>query len=133
MKLVPAVMLALAFSLASFAACAAPSDPLEFYREFQTVLAKAKTLDPLLPYYTKELSTGLAKMPKEMQANYLRMNARKLTDLKVTRQSVDANRAVLEMTAKTEDGRPTSGKVTLVKERGAWKVDDDAWATQASR
>lgn len=133
MKHVPAVMLALAFSLASFAACAAPGDPLEFYREFQAVLAKAKTLDPLLPYYTKELSTGLAKMPKEMQANYLKMNARKLTDLKVTRQAVDANKAVLEMTAKTEDGRPTIGKVTLVKERGAWKVDDDAWATQAPR
>jgi hypothetical protein len=37
------------------------------------------------------------------------------------------------MTAKTEDGRSTSGKVTLVKEKGAWKVDDDAWAAQLPR
>lgn len=133
MKYLPALMLAMVSCLAPLAASAAPSDPLEFYREFQSVLAKAKSLDPLLPYYTKELSTGLAKMPKEMQANYLRMNARKLTDLKVTKQAVDANRAVFEMTAMTEDGRPTSGKVTLVKERGAWKVDDDAWATQTPR
>jgi Domain of unknown function (DUF4878) len=133
MNAVLAVTFALVSSLASFAARAAPSDPLEFYREYQTVLAKAKSLDPLLPYYTKELGTGLAKMPKEMQANYLKMNARKLTDLKVTRQTVDASKAVFEMTAKTEDGRPTSGQVTLVKERGAWKVDDDAWATQLPR
>ena len=128
-----AVAFALVSSLTSFAACAAPSDPLEFYREYQAVLANAKSLGPLLPYYTKDLSTGLAKMPQEMQANYLKMNARKLTDLKVTRQAVDASKAVFEMTAKTEDGRSTSGKVTLVKEKGAWKVDDDAWAAQLPR
>lgn len=133
MKIVPAVTFALVSCVASFAASAAPSDPLEFYREFQAVLANAKSLDPLLPYYRTDLGTQLAKMPKEMQANYLKMNARKLTDLKVTRQSVDAKKAVFEMSAKTEDGRPTSGKVTLVKERGGWKVDDDAWVTQASR
>jgi Domain of unknown function (DUF4878) len=133
MNSVAAVTFALVCSLASFAVSAAPSDPLEFYREYQTVLGKAKSLDPLLPYYTKDLSAGLAKMPKEMQANYLKMNSRKLSDLKVTRQTVDASKAVFEMTAKTEDGRPTSGKVTLVKERGAWKVDDDAWATQLPR
>ena len=31
--------------------------------------------------------------------------------------------------AKTGDGRSTSGKVTMVKEGGAWKMDEDAWAT----
>jgi hypothetical protein len=36
---------------------------------------------------------------------------------------------VLELTAKTGDGRPTSGKVTMVKEGGEWKLDEDAWAT----
>ena len=133
MNSVAAVTLALVCSLASFAVSAAPSDPLEFYREYQAILGKAKSLDPLLPYYTKDLSTGLAKMPKEMQANYVKMNSRKLSDLKVTRQTVGASKAVFEMTATTEDGRPSTGKVTLVKEKGAWKVDDDAWVTQLPR
>lgn len=132
MKTVVAVVFALVSSLVSYAVQAASSDPLEFYREYQAVLAKAKSLDPLLPYYTKEVSTGLGKMPKEMQANYLKMNARTLTDLKVTKQTIDANRAVFEMSARTHDG-PASGKVTLVKEGGAWKVDDDAWVTQLPR
>ena len=128
MRSVLMVAFALACSVAS-PSWAASSDPLEFYREYLGVLAKAKSLEPLLPYYTSELATGLARMPKDMQGNYLKMNARKLTDLKVIKQSVDANKAVFEMTAKTEDGRSTSGTVTLVKEKGAWKVDDDAWAT----
>lgn len=103
------------------------SDPLEFYKGYLVVLAKAKTLDELLPYYGKDLAASLGKMPKEMQGNYLKMNARVLTDLQVTRQSGDANRAQFEMTAKTADGSATSGTAVLVREGGGWKVDNEAW------
>ncbi len=108
-----------------------PADPLEFYKGYLAVLAKAKSLDELLPYYTAELSQGLRKMPKEMQGNYLKMNVRQLTDLKVTKQSVTASKAEFQMTAKTAKGTETTGAATLVKEGGAWKVEDESWATQA--
>lgn len=106
------------------------ADPLEFYKGYLGVLAKATTLDELLPYYTKELADGLRKMPKEMQGNYLKMNVRQLTDLKVTKRSVTASKAEYQFTAKTPKGTETSGGATLVKEGGAWKVDDEQWATQ---
>lgn len=105
------------------------ADPLEFYKGYLGVLAKAKSLDELLPYYTKELATGLRKMPKEMQGNYLKMNVRTLTDLKVTKQTVTAGKAEYRFTAKTPKGTETTGGATLVKEGGAWKVDDEQWAT----
>jgi len=104
------------------------SNPLEFYKGYLAVLAKAKSLDELVPYYTRELGEGLRKMPAEMQANYIRMNARVLTDLKVTKQQVDSSKAVFEMSAKTADGRETTGSATLVKEGGVWKVEDESWA-----
>jgi hypothetical protein len=104
------------------------SNPLEFYKGYLAVLAKAKSLDELLPYYTRELADGLRKMPTEMQANYLKMNARALTDLKVTKQEIDSSKAVFEMSAKTADGRETTGSATLVKDGGAWKVEDESWA-----
>jgi Domain of unknown function (DUF4878) len=104
------------------------SDPLEFYKKYLTVLAKAKNLDELIPYYTRELGDGLRKMPTEMQANYIKMNARALTDLKVIKQQVDSSKAVFEMSARTADGRETTGSATLVKEGGAWKVEDESWA-----
>ena len=73
----------------------------------------------------------LQSAPKTEVEKMLKMSIakEKLTDIVVTNQKVDATKAVLELTAKTGDGRATSGKVTMVKEGGAWKMDDDAWAT----
>ena len=51
-----------------------------------------------------------------------------MTDLIVTKQQVDSSKAVFEMSAKTADGRETTGSATLVKEAGAWKVEDESWA-----
>jgi hypothetical protein len=107
------------------------AEPLAFYMKYLDVLAKAKTLDDLLPHYSKDLRDGLSKMPDEMKTNYLKMNRRVLKDVKVTSQQVGAEKAVFEMTAVTATGQPGSGKVTLVKEGTAWKIDDDAWAIAA--
>jgi hypothetical protein len=64
-----------------------------------------------------------------MQGNYLKMNARSLSDLKVVKQTVTADRAEFQLMAKTARGTETQGTVTLVKEGAAWKVEDEAWAT----
>ena len=103
-------------------------DPVAFYKEYLGVLAKATSLEPLLPYFTRELADGMRKMPKDMQGNYLKMNKRVVNDLKVTKQTVTAARADLEMTAKDAAGQSLTGTASLVKEGGAWKVDDFAWA-----
>jgi len=41
----------------------------------------------------------------------------------------EGNKATLELTGKLADGRASSGKATLVKEGGDWKLDEDGWAT----
>ena len=128
MRVLALALLALLATAGKFEAQTKASDPLEFYKGYLAVLAKVKSLDELVPYYTRELGDGLRKMPEEMRANYLKMNARALTDLKVTKQQIDSSKAVFEMSAKTADGRETTGSATLVKEGGAWKVGDEAWA-----
>ena len=128
MKLLVSVALLLAATLAIPSAQQKAAGPMDAYKAYLAVLANAKSLDELIPHYTKELGGLLGKMPKDQQANYLKMNKRTLKDLKVTSETVDDNKAVYMMTA-TDNGRPASGKVTLVKEGGAWKIDDDAWAT----
>jgi hypothetical protein len=122
------LLLALASTVTVAAAQTPPADPLEFYESYLAVLAKATSLDQLLPFYTKELATGLQGMPKDMQGNYLKMNVRVLTNLKVIKQTVTADRARYEFEATLADGRPTNGSASLVKEGGAWKVDDESWA-----
>ena len=128
MRILALTLLALIATAGKSEAQTNPSDPLQFYKGYLAVLAKAKSLDELLPYYTRELVDSLRKMPAEMQANYIKMNAHALTDLKVTKQQVDSSKAVFEMSAKTADGRETTGSATLVKEDGAWKVEDESWA-----
>ena len=129
MRIVVAFAVLVATALAPVRAQQKPSGPLETYKAYLEVLAKAESLDQLLPYYTKELAEGLAKMPKEMQGNYLKANRRVLTDLRVTKETVTATKAEFQMTAVTPDKKHTSGTATLVKEGDAWKIDEDAWAT----
>jgi hypothetical protein len=126
-RVLVATMLSVLASLAA-GAQSKSDDPVAVYKEYLGVLAKATTLDPLLPYFTRELADGMRKMPKDMQGNYLKMNKRVVNDLKVTKQTVAAARAELEMAATDAGGQALTGTATLVKEGGAWKVDDFAWA-----
>jgi hypothetical protein len=62
--------------------------------DLQAVLGSARDGEVArraVAYYAKELSEGLKKMPADMRANYLKMNARTLTDLKVTKQTITAD------------------------------------------
>ena len=72
----------------------------------------------------------LQQAPKEEVAKMLKMSIAKqgLSDLK-SPPKIDGNKAILELTGTLADGRSSSGKATMVKEGGDWKLDKDAWAT----
>ena len=105
--------------------------PLDAYKAYLDAASKATTAEALFPFISKEYKTLLQNAPKAEVEKMIKMSIAKdkLTDITVLRQKVDATKAVLELSAKTGDGRATTGKVTMVKEGGAWKMDDDAWAT----
>ena len=109
--------------------------PLEAYKAYLDAASKATTPDALFPFISKEYKSMLQNAPKAEVEKMLKMSIAKdkLTDIVVTSQKVDATKAVFELTAKTGDGRATSGKVTMVKEGGAWKTDEDAWATPVKK
>jgi hypothetical protein len=105
--------------------------PLEAYKKYLDAASKATTPDALFPFVSKEYKSLLQNAPKVEVEKMLKMHIAKdkLSDIAVKSQKVDASKAVLELTAKTGDGRPAQGKVNMVKESGAWKLDEDAWAT----
>ncbi len=105
--------------------------PLDAYKAYLEAASKATTPDALFPFISQEYKTLLQKAPKAEVNKMLKMSIakEKLTDIAVTNQQVGARKAVLELKAKTGDGRPTTGKAVMVKESGAWKLDEDAWAT----
>jgi hypothetical protein len=118
-----------AFLITASGSAAQPNavDPLSAYKEYLAVLAKATTLEPLIPYYTKELGDGLRKMPKDMQANYLKANKRVISDFKVTKQQIGADKASFQLSGKDSAGQDLTGTADLVKEGSVWKVDDWTW------
>jgi hypothetical protein len=52
-----------------------------------------------------------------------------LTDIKITKETISGDQCVLEATAKNS-GKPSTGKISLLRGNGVWKFDDHAWATQ---
>ena len=104
--------------------------PLDAYKAYLDAASKATKPDALFPFVSKEYKSLLQNAPKAEVEKMLKMHVAKdkLSDIAVTSQNVGASKAVLELTAKTGDGRPAQGKVTMVKEAGAWKLDEDAWA-----
>jgi hypothetical protein len=125
-------MFALAAAIATPSAQTPPTPgPLDAYKAYLDAASKATTPEALFPFISNEYKTLLQKAPKAEVDKMLKMSIAKdkLTDIKVVKQQVEATKAVLELTAKTGDGRETSGKVTMVKEGGAWRTDEDAWAT----
>ena len=121
-----------AFVLAlGLAGQARAAEPLDAYKAYLAAASKATAPDALFPFISSEYKSMLQQAPKEEVAKMLKMSIAKegLADLKVTSQKVEGNKATLELTGKLADGRASSGKATLVKEGGDWKLDEDAWAT----
>jgi hypothetical protein len=52
-----------------------------------------------------------------------------MTEIKISKETVNGMKCTLEGTAKSSKGLPLKGKVFLVKEEGAWKLDEQGWST----
>jgi hypothetical protein len=122
--------LSLAMGAAVLPVSAQGKTPLDAYKAYLDAASKATKPDALFPFVSKDYKSLLQNAPKAEVEKMIKMHIAKdkLSDIAVTSQKVDASKAVLELTAKTGDGRPAQGKVNMVKEAGAWKLDEDAWA-----
>jgi hypothetical protein len=121
-----------AFVLAlGLAGLARAAEPLDAYKAYLAAASKATAPDALFPFISSEYKSMLQQAPKEEVAKMIKMGIAKqgLSDLKVTSQKIEGNKAILELTGTLADGRASSGKATMVKEGGDWKLDEDAWAT----
>ena len=107
------------------------AEPLDAYKAYLAAASKATAPEDLFPFISSEYKSMLRQAPKEEVAKMIKMGIAKqgLSDLKVTGQKIEGNKAILELTGKLADGRASSGKATMVKEGGDWKLDEDAWAT----
>ncbi len=125
-----AVAALLAFPLAAPAA----DEPEAVYAKIHSA-ALAANFDEMRKYGTAQKADDMAWMPAWLQQPILRFLARMIPKTYTVAGKTltpDGNGATLRLTATTES-RPgekpetVNGTVTLVKEKGEWKVDEVRW------
>ena len=112
-------------------ACAAGAGdtPTAAYMTYRQAFEKATSLKELFPFVKKESRAELEAMSAERLEAGLRLAKRfnEVKDVKVAKETVTGETAVLELTAVKADGQPATGNVTLAREDGQWKIDRENW------
>lgn len=104
----------------------------QFYTEYRQAFDKATKIDDLLPYMTEANRKQVADTPAgdrvQMFGMMKEMGA--LTDLKVLKEDRQPDGSVVLMCeGMGPDHKKSTGKVTIVKEGGAWKVGNESWSS----
>ena len=105
--------------------------PTQAYLAFVSAAPKASSLKELLPYLSEAYQAMLTAQPEGERALWLQRlkESVDMADIEVVSETIDGDTCTLKATAKNAQGIPLHGKVILVKEKGAWKLDEQFWAT----
>lgn len=122
------------FTVLITATVLADEDPVIFYDSFVKVSSNAKSLDELKPYLSQKNQKEMANVPKEDEEFILEFlkDMRKTMKRESISSKVEGDTAILTIKAvNTADNNPINGTVTLVKENGSWKVDNEDFTEEA--
>jgi hypothetical protein len=120
----------LVLATAALAAAAPAGTPAEAYRAYRKAFDQAKAFEDLWPFMDKAtLARAKAAPPKEAQGLFLLIKG--LSDVKnvqVVKETVTGDSAVLEAAGDNAGtGNRARATVKLVREDGAWKVQQESW------
>jgi hypothetical protein len=119
-------------SAVSIAAQPAQSQtPSEFYLAYRGVFDKATTVDEIVAYQSARVRKQIAGSSKaERDKNFELMKIMgTLTNVKVVKETAAPDSATLAVEGLDADRKKSTGKVTLVKEGGSWKIDTEDWSS----
>ncbi len=105
----------------------------QFYMTYRTAFDKAKTIDELLPYMSKETraqveATPAAERPKMFGVIKIMGT---LTNVKIVKEEKTATGATLTVEGVDSDKKKTTGTIEVVKENGAWKIGKESWSSSS--
>jgi hypothetical protein len=115
---------------AALGAQAAPANETatQFYTRYLAAFQKATKIEQLLPFMAADRAAEINKTPAAERADmfeFIKMVA--ATDVKVTKEVATATGATLTTTGvDSMEKKPQYGTVTLVKEKGAWKISKES-------
>lgn len=133
MKTTPFTMAALL--LAATSGCSFGATPTRAYMAYRQAFDQAQTIDELKPFMDQATTARVDAAPAdERKGFFLMMKAMtEIVDLKVVKETVTGDTAVLEATGlNVGSGSDARATVKMVKEAGAWKVQNESWKGETS-
>lgn len=104
----------------------------QFYMDYRQAFDKATKIEDVLPYMAEKNKQQAMETPKEdrdKMFEFMKMMGA-VTDLKVVKEDRQPDgSAVLTCEGTGPDNKKTTGKVTIVKEKGAWKLGNESWSS----
>ena len=106
----------------------------QFYVAYRAAFDKATKIDDLYPYMAEKNLKQAEATPKEDRAKMFGLIKimGTITEMKVLKEEhTPDGGALLTVEALDPDHKKTSGKVTIVKEGGAWKLGGENWSSSS--
>jgi hypothetical protein len=101
----------------------------QFYLSYRTAFDKAKSIDDLKPFMSKETLDQIDATPAAERSKMFEMIKMMgaLTGVKVLKEAPGPKGATLTVEGIDSDKKKATGTVEIVKENGAWKLGGESW------
>jgi hypothetical protein len=99
----------------------------QFYLRWRTTALNAKSVDEITPFWTADTQHEFDMEPASAKAGTLDMVKRLYraqTGVTVVKETPTSNGATLSLEGLDADKKPIAATVNVIKEGGAWKIDD---------
>ena len=106
-----------------------PGEGTKFYMDYRTAFQKAKAVEELFPFMSKEKISEVEKTPKADRSKMFEMmKMMEMKNVKVTKETKTETGYTLEATGEGGlGGGPSKGTITIVREGGKLKLVSESW------
>jgi len=131
----PSIILVVLLSvLISSMAFAQEDETIKFYDSYVSTTINAKSINELKPYLSQNNLNQLGEISQEDEVAFLDIMREVRNSIKRTSISskIEGNKAILTMegTDTNDPNAKVTGIITLVKENGQWKLDNEDFTSE---
>ncbi len=115
-------------------AFAQEEETIKFYESYVETSKKAKSLDELKPYLSQKNINQMGEITKEDEAAFLEIMSEVRSSMKTKgiTSKIEGDEATLTIDASdtNDPNAKVTGIITLVKENGQWKLDNEDFTSE---